>query len=42
MLNLKGLPIEIDGQFGQRTEHLLKGFQPVYNLATDGIVGAKI
>ncbi len=41
MLNLKGFPIEIDGQFGQRTERFLKGFQRVYNLATDGIVGAK-
>jgi peptidoglycan hydrolase-like protein with peptidoglycan-binding domain len=41
MLNFKGFPIEIDGQFSQRTERSLKGFQRVYNLATDGIVGAK-
>lgn len=41
MLNLKGFSIEIDGQFGQRTEQSVKGFQRVYNLATDGIVGAK-
>jgi peptidoglycan hydrolase-like protein with peptidoglycan-binding domain len=41
MINLKGFPIEINGQFGQRTERSLKGFQHVYNLATDGIVGAK-
>lgn len=41
LLNVEGHKIKIDGDFGPRTEAVVKMFQEVHDLEADGIVGPK-
>ena len=41
LLNVEGHKITIDGEFGPRTETVVKMFQEVHDLEADGIVGPK-
>ena len=34
-----GIPIQVDGIFGPRTDQWVRGFQPAIGTASDGIVG---
>jgi peptidoglycan hydrolase-like protein with peptidoglycan-binding domain len=35
----EGTPVQIDGVFGSRTDHFVRGFQTAVGTASDGIVG---
>jgi hypothetical protein len=40
LLNRTGATLKVDGDFGGRTEHALKGFQAARQLTPNGVVGA--
>ena len=41
LLNTEGYRISVDGDFGPKTEAVVKMYQEVHNLETDGVVGPK-
>ena len=41
LLNVKGIQVVVDGDFGQKTEDAVKKFQIINKLEVDGIVGPK-
>lgn len=41
LLNVEGVKVTIDGDFGEKTEAAVKAYQKAHGLETDGIVGAK-
>lgn len=41
LLNVKGVQVKIDGDFGPLTEEAVKRFQKLYKIDIDGVVGPK-